>query len=115
MPRRPPIHRPAGWRDRAAWDRERRRDPKVRALYNSARWRHARRQFLEANPLCVACQRHGETRAAEVVDHIVPHAGDETRFWDSAGWQALCARCHNRKTAAQDGGFGNRKRCGASG
>jgi 5-methylcytosine-specific restriction protein A len=42
-----------------------------------------------------------------VVDHIVPHRGDLTVFWDRSRWQALCASCHGRKTAARDGGFGN--------
>jgi len=32
-------------------------------------------------------------------------------FWDCSRWQALCASCHGRKTAAQDGGFGNTRRC----
>ncbi|PAU94052.1 HNH endonuclease, partial [Paracoccus salipaludis] len=43
------------------------------------------------------------------VDHVVPHRGDPERFWDQDGWQPLCASCHSRKTAAEDGGFGNRR------
>ncbi|WP_304879789.1 HNH endonuclease [uncultured Parasutterella sp.] len=31
-------------------------------------------------------------------------------FWDESNWQALCKRCHDRKTAAEDGGFGNTNR-----
>ncbi|WP_368028316.1 HNH endonuclease signature motif containing protein [Paenibacillus sp. DCT19] len=42
-----------------------------------------------------------------MVDHIVPHKGDEGLFWDSTNWQALCKRCHDIKTVTQDGGFGN--------
>jgi 5-methylcytosine-specific restriction protein A len=41
-----------------------------------------------------------------VTDHIVPHRGDPALLWDPANLQALCARCHNRKTALEDGGFG---------
>ncbi|WP_144469068.1 HNH endonuclease signature motif containing protein, partial [Bacillus pumilus] len=36
-----------------------------------------------------------------------PHKGDKKLFWDSSNWQPLCASCHNRKTAKEDGGFGN--------
>jgi 5-methylcytosine-specific restriction protein A len=44
---------------------------------------------------------------ATVVDHIKPHQGDPELFWDSENLQALCAPCHSRKTASEDGGFGN--------
>lgn len=72
-----------------------------------ARWRKARLRFLRQNPLCVECQRHGKLTPATVVDHIRPHKGDPVLFWDSENnWQALCATCHNRKTAREDGGFG---------
>ena len=33
--------------------------------------------------------------AATVVDHIVPHKGDEARFHDLNNLQSLCATCHN--------------------
>ena len=63
------------------------------------RWRKARRLFLMANPLCVICQAQGRVTPANTVDHIIPHRGDQTLFWDSQGnWQALCASCHSRKT-----------------
>jgi 5-methylcytosine-specific restriction protein A len=67
--------------------------------------------FLAEHPLCVdPYGSHGPTLAvATVVDHIVPHKGDAERFWDSEhNWQALCKRCHDRKTATEDGGFGRR-------
>jgi prophage lambdaSa04, HNH endonuclease family protein len=28
-------------------------------------------------------------------------------FWDKTNWQAMSKRCHDRKTAREDGGFGN--------
>jgi 5-methylcytosine-specific restriction protein A len=28
-------------------------------------------------------------------------------FWDKRNHQALCKRCHDEKTASEDGGFGN--------
>ncbi len=43
------------------------------------------------------CQWHGHVTAATVVDHIVPHRGDNALFWDSANnWQSLCGPCHDR-------------------
>ncbi|MEO9298786.1 HNH endonuclease [Devosia alba] len=109
MPVRPPIHRPVGRRDKPEQDRDyaRNRDPVARALYSSRRWRRERLVFLRAHPLCLDCGHYGIIRAANVVDHIDPHRGDEAVFWDSSRWQALCASCHSRKTAGKDGGFGN--------
>lgn len=72
-----------------------------------ARWRRARRLFLIGHPLCAECLRDGRTTAATVVDHKQPHQGDPALFWDESNWQALCSRCHNRKTATEDGGFGH--------
>lgn len=67
------------------------------------RWQKARIQFLSSHPLCVACQADGRVTAATVVDHIEPHRGDQTKFWDEANWQPLCASCHGRKTVAEGG------------
>jgi 5-methylcytosine-specific restriction enzyme A len=43
-----------------------------------------------------------------VVDHIIPHRGDMTLFWNRKNWQAMSKTCHDKKTATQDGGFGQR-------
>ena len=75
-----------------------------------SRWRKYRTLYLKAHPLCVACEARGRTRAAEVVDHIIPHQGDEALFWEPSNHQALCRWHHNKKTAGEDGGFGNRKK-----
>jgi 5-methylcytosine-specific restriction enzyme A len=64
----------------------------------SRRWRLARRCWLSANPYCVLCERHGRVIAATVVDHIEPHRGNETLFWNPRNWQSLCKRCHDAKT-----------------
>ena len=58
------------------------------------KWQRARVQFLHSNPLCVHCERDGRTTPAKVVDHVVPHRGDDQLFWDTDNWQALCKRCH---------------------
>ncbi|MFR3634507.1 MAG: HNH endonuclease [Sutterella sp.] len=36
-----------------------------------------------------------------------PHKGDMALFWDQSNWQPLCHTCHSKKTAREDGGFGN--------
>ena len=72
----------------------------------SAAWQRARAGFLRSHPLCTKHAAKGETVAASVVDHIVPHKGDKVLFWEHDNWQALCKPCHDRKTATEDGGFG---------
>jgi 5-methylcytosine-specific restriction protein A len=73
------------------------RDQSVRRLYNS-RWRKARLVYLAQHPFCVSAQCAGRAVAAQVVDHIEDHKGDEARFWDVGNWQSLCSPCHNSKT-----------------
>lgn len=71
-------------------------------------WHKARTAFLQEHTICYICmQRDGAVTAASVVDHIVPHKGNRQLFWDTENWQSLCATCHNRKTAKEDGGFGH--------
>jgi 5-methylcytosine-specific restriction protein A len=49
---------------------------------------------------------HGErVVAAADLDHIIPHKGDMTLFWDPTNWQGLCKGCHSRKTATEDSSF----------
>lgn len=71
------------------------------------KWQQARNQFLRQYPLCADHAKRGELKQAVVVDHIIPHCGDEVLLWDRNNWQSLCAECHSRKTATEDGGFGN--------
>ena len=72
-------------------------------------WRKARAKFLRAHPYCVCadCKAAGRRRAT-VVDHIIPHRGDMTLFWDQTNWQAMASPCHNKKTFREDGGFRGR-------
>jgi 5-methylcytosine-specific restriction protein A len=73
-----------------------------------ARWQRASKQFLRENPLCRECGNRTPPiiKGSQQVDHIIPHRGDMTLFWDRKNWQALCRSCHSRKTATEDGGFG---------
>lgn len=78
--------------------------------YNRAAWKRLRNTWLNEHPLCEECLRSGEIVQAEVVDHIDPHRGDWTKFMDRGNLQSLCKPCHDRKTASEDGGFGNRRK-----
>lgn len=62
------------------------------------RWRIARAIFLANNPLCRECEKANRLTAAIVVDHVLPHRGNELLFWDEDNWQPLCKRCHDSKT-----------------
>ena len=78
-------------------------------------WRKARADFLARHPLCVHCKAEGRVTAATVVDHITPHRGNLTLFWNVANWQALCTSHHSIKTASEDGAFGNARKGGEAG
>jgi len=71
-------------------------------LYNHD-WRKARARFLQTNPLCKYCKdRFGRVTVATVVDHIIPHKGDKTLFWDQENWQPLCKYCHDSIKAKEE-------------
>lgn len=73
-----------------------------------SKWQKARDLHLKEHPLCVHCQADGYVVAATVVDHIIPHKGDQKLFWRRSNWQSLCKTHHDQKTAKEDGGFGHR-------
>jgi len=81
-----------------------------RGWIHSTRWRKVREGHLCQYPLCSECERQGAVAAATLVDHVTPHKGDYGLFWDPMNWQSMCDPCHNRKTATEDGGFGNRSK-----
>ena len=70
--------------------------PNSNRLGYNARWRKARKMFLAAHPLCAVCGR-----SANEVDHIIPHEGDQVKFWDEENWQSLCKSDHSKKTAKE--------------
>lgn len=74
------------------------------------KWQKIRARFLALHPICQECERLGIVKAATDVDHIVPHRGDMNLFYDIENLQALCHECHSRKTAKEDGGFGNARK-----
>lgn len=85
---------------------------KAKSLYATKQWQDIRRLVLRSSPLCVVCKKAGRFVAAEHVDHIKPHKGDEATFFDVENLQSLCKPCHSRKTVTEDGGFGNPQKLG---
>lgn len=66
------------------------------------KWQKAREGFLRSHPLCVMCEAEGRVTVATVVDHIVPHRGDQKLFWDKSNWQSLCKRHHDSDAQKKD-------------
>lgn len=89
------------------------RRPSARARGYGRKWEEARKGFLAAHPECVGPGKDGRRcgAPATVVDHIKAHRGDMKKFWDRANWQPLCASCHGKKTAREDGSFGRAIAC----
>jgi 5-methylcytosine-specific restriction protein A len=77
--------------DRAA-DRAR---GSARARGYTAAWDRTSIAYLQANPICKACEAAGLTALATVTDHVVPHRGDRSLFWDAGNRQPACDWHHN--------------------
>lgn len=101
MPNRPPTYRPLAARPKPPDSR-----PTSAERGYGSRWQRYRLSFLAEHPLCERCRAEDRVTEATVVDHVIPHKGDEGRFWDEKNHQSLCDHCHNLKTATTDGGFG---------
>lgn len=76
--------------------REREARKETLPFYISGRWRRLRDWYIGRHPLCESC---GRARATEV-DHIV-EIKDGGAAMSTSNLQALCHRCHMRKTAAE--------------
>jgi hypothetical protein len=61
------------------------------------------------HPLC-QCEHCDDGRKrvtlATVVDHKVPHRGNQALFWDETNWQAMAKACHDAKTQRESPGGG---------
>lgn len=67
-----------------------------------SKWQRLSSRYLREHPLCAECQRHGRLTAASVVDHIIPHRGNDKLMWTESNWAASCKPCHDRKTGRYD-------------
>lgn len=69
------------------------------------KWQQAREGYLRNHPLCVMCKEiDGRAVPATVVDHRIPHRGDQALFWDKSNWQSLCAHHHSATKQAEEAG-----------
>lgn len=64
-------------------------------LYKTARWQRLRGDQLRKIPWCERCDQHGRTAPATVVDHKIPHKGDEQLFFDPTNLQSMCKPHHD--------------------
>lgn len=81
------------------------------------RWQQYRNGWLRRHSLCgdrlnerspqhSQCARDGRAVPGTDVDHIIPHRGDQSLFWDETNHQTLCSTCHKtiKAAAEQTGG-----------
>lgn len=85
-------------------------DAKVRGWYKSKRWQDLRDEVLVRD--LYTCQQTGVLLSggpnqpnSPVVDHVIPHHGDETLFWDKANCQAVSKEYHDGPKRSQEQGW----------
>lgn len=76
--------------------------PKTAERGYGGKWQRESKKFLGEHPFCRICFDAGILTRATVVDHIIPHRGDQKLFWNRGNWQALCKPCHDKKTLTED-------------
>lgn len=93
----------AGYEKAVAREYDKRRGTFTQRNY-PAEWKRYRLAYLQEHPFCVKCGRPSTD-----VDHIKPvvNGAQDPNFWNPSNHQALCHSCHSRKTASENGGFGN--------
>ena len=79
------------------WERSR-PNVDVRRWYSSPRWVGLRSHVMNEEPCCRQCLSEGLSVAGTQTDHIVPHRGDPSLFWNRANLQRLCDVHHAQKT-----------------
>ncbi len=103
MPRLPTAFRSTPKPTERDW---RSRQTSYREWYALPVWRAVRTAVLERD--CWICRACGQPAGKSAhCDHIKPHRGSWDLFIDQDNLQCLCAECHSRKTASEDGGFGH--------
>jgi 5-methylcytosine-specific restriction protein A len=67
------------------------------------KWRVEREIWLRRpeNRWCFYCEQKTPPKKtiANIIDHFIPHRGDQKLFWDRKNWKPACETCHNIKTA----------------
>lgn len=65
---------------------------------NSAAWLKLRVFKLSQTPWCEECEKHGKTKPATDVDHILPRHTHPQLKLSFPNLQSLCKECHGAKT-----------------
>jgi 5-methylcytosine-specific restriction endonuclease McrA len=81
-------------------------------IYDTARWREYRAQYIAGHPWCVdPFSRHqGRQMPAQCVGHRVAHRGDQALFWSPANHWPLCQSCNAYQGVTFEGGFGRARK-----
>lgn len=90
-----------------------RRAKRVDPFYKSQEWLALRGAVLRRHGRrCGVC---GSTAGQMHVDHIRSRRTHPEAALDPTNLVVLCQSCHSRKTAQQEGGFGNRQKAAPAG
>jgi 5-methylcytosine-specific restriction protein A len=73
-------------------------------LYGRVRWKRLREHQLALQPLCEYCLRIEVVTVATIVDHRIPHKGDDSLFHDPSNLQSLCKLHHDRDKRLEENG-----------
>jgi 5-methylcytosine-specific restriction enzyme A len=52
--------------------------------------------------LCERCEAQGKVEPATVVNHRIPHRGDQRLFWDRTNWEPACKPHHDSTIQAEE-------------
>jgi 5-methylcytosine-specific restriction endonuclease McrA len=82
-----------------------------RAWYNTSKWQRLRQIVLKRDRW--TCQRTGELCIgkgqepnAPVINHKIPHRGDEKLFWDIDNLELVAKHVHDSEIQSEERGFG---------
>lgn len=75
-------------------------------MYDEPQWRTESAAFRAEHPLCCCELHHGRPGSppSQVVDHVIPHRGDRTLFYERSNWCAKAKACHDSKSMRLDRG-----------
>ena len=82
-----------------------------KGVYSSPRWKATRQYVLSLNPFCVKCGK-----PANEVDHVIPISEilkqklNEEMCFNVSNLQALCKKCHSKKSYTEGLGKGRKKK-----
>lgn len=76
--------------------------------YKTAAWARLRKKALSLEPVCRFCRSKGIITEGKVADHISPHKGNVSKFFDISNIQILCSSCHSsqKQRLEKSGEFG---------